>query len=227
VTHQEAVDTLATERYLLDDMAGADRRAFEEHFFLCEECADDLRTASAMLQGAQEGFAGQTTSNVVAMPVKRAVVSSPAWYRSGAPAWAAAAVLAIVAGYQSFVVVPSLRRDTAPRAIVPVTLRPESRGGETIVPPVSPTEAVSLALDVNEAPQGGELTFDLSSADGRHIVSGRAPAPAPGTPLLLLMPAWTLRTPMHYILSVHDAAPSGRLLGEYRFAVASPSTLHP
>src|SRR5258705_5950403 len=67
VTHQEAVDTLATERYLLDDITGADRQAFEEHFFSCEVCADDLRTASAMLQGAHEGFAGQATSNVVAM----------------------------------------------------------------------------------------------------------------------------------------------------------------
>lgn len=227
MTHQEAVDTLATERYLLDEMAGADRQAFEEHFFSCEECAGDLRTASAMLQGVHEGFAGQAASNVVAMPLKRAAVSSQAWYRSAAPAWAAAAVLAIVASYQSFVAVPALRQDTAPRAIVPVTLRPESRGGETVVPPVSPTEAVSLALDVNEAPQGGELAFDLSGADGRHIVSGRAPAPAPGTPLLLLMPSWTLRAPMHYILSVRDAAPSGRLLGEYRFAVSSPSTPHP
>jgi predicted anti-sigma-YlaC factor YlaD len=114
VTHQEAVDTLATERYLLDDMAGTDREAFEEHFFSCEACAADLRTASAMLQGAQEGFAGQATSNVVTMPVKRAAVSAPAWYRSAAPAWAAAAVLALVAGYQSLVVVPSLRQDTGP-----------------------------------------------------------------------------------------------------------------
>ena len=227
MTHQEAVDTLATERYLLDDMAGTDREAFEEHFFSCEACAADLRTASAMLQGAQEGFAGQATSNVVTMPVKRAAVSAPAWYRSAAPAWAAAAVLALVAGYQSLVIVPSLRQDTAPRAIVPVTLRPESRGGETMVAPVSPSEPVSLALDVNDAPQGGELAFELNSADGRHIVSGRAPAPAPGTPLLLLMPSWTLRAPMHYILSVHDAAPSGRLLGDYRFAVSSPSTPRP
>src|SRR6185436_3414183 len=130
VTHQEAVDTLATERYLLDDMAGTDREAFEEHFFSCEACAADLRTASAMLQGAQEGFAGQATSNVVTMPVKRAAVSAPAWYRSAAPAWAAAAVLALVAGYQSLVVVPSLRLGTASLAVVPVTLRSVCRGGE-------------------------------------------------------------------------------------------------
>jgi hypothetical protein len=27
---------------------------------------------------------------------------------------------------------------------------------------------------------------------------------------------------MHYILTVHDAAPEGRPLGEYRFAVSTP-----
>jgi hypothetical protein len=52
-------------------------------------------------------------------------------------------------------------------------------------------------------------------------VSGRAPAPAPGSPLLLLMPSWTLVGPMHYILSVHDGTGTGRLLGEYRFTVSA------
>ena len=46
-----------------------------------------------------------------------------------------------------------------------------------------------------------------ASTDGRQIVSGRAAAPAPGSPLLLLMPSSTLVGSMHYILSVHDAGP--------------------
>jgi hypothetical protein len=223
VTHQEAVDTLATERYLLDEMPDEDRQAFEEHFFSCDVCADDLRIAAAMVQGAKAGFAGSSTSGrVVPLTVKRPTVSNPSWYRSAALPWAAAATLACVAAYQSFWVVPSLRRDMSPVALVPVTLHPASRGQEVTVSLGTRTGPVNLALEINDPPQGGEVTYDLSSSDGRHIVSGRTAAPPPGTPLLLLLPSWTLAGSMHYILLVHDAGASGRLLGEYRFAVSKP-----
>lgn len=221
MTHQEALDTLAAERYLLDDMSDADRRTFEEHFFCCEVCADDLRVASAMLQGAKAGFAGTSTSGRVVPLVVKPPMRNPAWYRSAALPWAAAATLAVVTTYQSFWVVPSLGRDPSAVALAPVTLRPASRGAEATVPPGSGTGFVTLAVEIGEPPQSGELTYDLRTADGRHIVSGRAAAPAPGTPLLLIMRSWTLVGGMHYILSVHDAGPSGRSLGEYRFAVSA------
>jgi hypothetical protein len=218
VTHQEAVEMLAASRYLLDDMADADRQKFEDHFFSCDLCADDLRITAAMLQGAREGFAAPSTSgHVLPMAVNvKAPVIKPAWYRSAALPWAAAATLALVTAYQSLWVVPSLRQDSSPLALVPVTLRPASRGVEATIP--RGTGPVTLAVEINE-PMQGEVTYILSTAAGRQIVSGRAAAPAPGTPLMLLMPSWTLVGPMHYILSVHDAGSSGRSLGEYRFAV--------
>ena len=68
MTHQEAVESLATERYLLDDMPNSDRQAFEDHFFSCDLCADDMRVAAAMFKGAKAGFAGgAATAQVVPM----------------------------------------------------------------------------------------------------------------------------------------------------------------
>lgn len=220
MTHQEAVDTLATERYLLDDMPDADRPAFEEHFFTCEVCADDLRAAAAMLQGAKSGDAGQSTSAKVVPMVPKPDVRRPVWYRSTALPWAAAASLALVTVYQSLWVVPSLGSNPSPTALVPVTLRPASRGAQSIVPLAPRSGSVALALEINDTAPGNDLTYDLAASDGRHIVSGRAAVPAPGTPLLLLMPSWTLVGPMDYILSVHEAGSSARLLGEYRFTVS-------
>ena len=221
MTHQEAVDTLAAERYLLDEMSDEHRQTFEEHYFECAVCADDLRAATAMLQGAREGFAGVSAAdNVVPMSPRRPVTRKALWYQSVALPWAAAAALAVVAGYQSLWVVPSLRQAGTPFAVVPVTLRPQSRGAEAVVPVDRQGGPVMLAIDVNDPPQGGDVAYDLSSDEGRHIVSGRAAAPAPGSPLLLLMPSWTLVGSMHYILSVHDAVGAGRSLGEYRFAVS-------
>ena len=88
-----------------------------------------------------------------------------------------------------------------------------------VAPPLLALGApITLAIEINEPADNGQLIYDLKTADGRPIVSGRAAAPAPGTPLLLLIPS-TLVGPSHYSLSVHDAGPSNRPLGEYRFAV--------
>ena len=49
--HETAVQTKATERYFLGEITGADREGFEEHFFLCQECADDVRAMTAFASG--------------------------------------------------------------------------------------------------------------------------------------------------------------------------------
>jgi hypothetical protein len=116
-------------------------------------------------------------------------------------------------------VAPSLGQNATAVALVPVTLRPASRGAEPVVPAMS-GRPVTLAVEVDGAPPNGELSYTLNRADGTRIVSGRAPAPLAGTPLLLLIPVWTQSTPSHYILSVQDAA-TGTSLGDYRFEVAS------
>jgi hypothetical protein len=221
VTHQEAIDTLASERYLLDDMSGEDRLAFEDHFFSCDVCAGDVRSAAAMLEGAKRGFAGRSTQDrVVPMTRKVRAAGAPSWYRSAALPWAAAATLACVAVYQSAWVVPALRQDASPVALAPVALHPASRGAEATVAVAAGSRFVSLALDVNEPSQTASLTYDLATSEGRSIASGRAAAPSPGTPLLLLIPSSTLTAPMHYILSVRDGGSPSRVLGEYRFALS-------
>src|SRR5204863_8188177 len=89
MTHQDAVDTLASERYLLDEMSEQDRQTFEEHYFGCEICADDLRVAAAMLQGAKEGLAGTSAAgNVLPIATGRRPRRKAAWYRSTALPWA-------------------------------------------------------------------------------------------------------------------------------------------
>ena len=43
MTHQQALDTMAAERYLLDEMTKLEKHAFEEHFFDCSDCATEVR----------------------------------------------------------------------------------------------------------------------------------------------------------------------------------------
>jgi hypothetical protein len=219
MTHQEAVSTLASERYLLEEMTELERHAFEDHFFDCAECAEDVRAGAYLREGARSGMAGQSggrvvpSSTVVAFPAKRA----PRRVSTFVP-WAAAATLALISGYQALFLGG---RNTAmePQALAPVTLRPASRGAEPVVV-VDADKPVALAIDVNIAANSdrpaAELTYDLRTIDGPSILSGRAPAPEAGAPLFLLVPGASLKAPGRYLLTVADS--TGQAIGEYRFA---------
>ena len=51
--HSQAVEQMAAERYLLNELTPEAREAFEEHFFDCPECAMDLRAAAAFVDEAK------------------------------------------------------------------------------------------------------------------------------------------------------------------------------
>jgi len=82
--HTEAVETLACERYLLDELTPEDREAFEEHYFGCAECAADVKAEAAIVSGVR------------ARRVRRQSRRWATWSSA-----AAAAVLAVIVGYQN------------------------------------------------------------------------------------------------------------------------------
>src|SRR5262249_49549907 len=53
--HDEAVRGGAVERYLLDELGDDERASFEEHFFGCSECAEELKLTETFLAGARRG----------------------------------------------------------------------------------------------------------------------------------------------------------------------------
>jgi anti-sigma factor RsiW len=216
--HAQAVGTHAVERYLLDEMAEVERHAFEEHYFSCPACAEDVRMAGLMREGARAGFAG--TQAAGADRASTVVPFRPArsWSAQTWLPWAAAAVLALAVGYQSFLVIPALRETVVgPQALSPLTLRPASRGAAPTIarPDAGP---ITFAVELAGVAAGDRLTYDLLTAGGQVAASGAAPAPSPGTPLLLLIPRSAFRSTGSYTLSVR-AADSGAAAGEYRFIV--------
>lgn len=211
MTHADAVRTLATERYLLDEMSEIERFAFEEHFFDCVECADDVRTGSVMRKAVRAGLLPEAPreQNVVPLhPAKRR------WSPAVVVPWAAAATLALAVGYQALTPARGDRLQIG--ALTPVTIRPDSRGAAPTIPMGNSGEAVALALDV-DAPERADLTYVLRTSAGTQVAEGQISAPRAGIPLLLLIPVWTLTPSTQYILAVQGAA-DGPLIGEYRFA---------
>jgi hypothetical protein len=51
--HAEASTTFATDRYLLGELSAAEADAFEEHYFDCADCTDDLRAGMQLLSGGR------------------------------------------------------------------------------------------------------------------------------------------------------------------------------
>jgi anti-sigma factor RsiW len=219
MNHQEAVSTLAAERYLLGEMSEADRQDFEAHYFDCAECADEVVLGAKLRDGVQAGLAEPV---VTREPQKIAAFVPKRVFRPSVfIPWAAAAALAITTGYQALVVVPSLRTQLGPQVLTPITLRPAARGAEPSVA-VASQGPVVLAVDASGVAAGTRLTYDLRAADGASVASGAASAPTPGAPLLLLFPGSAFSAPGSYVLTLRGGDASSPVIVDYRFAVSKP-----
>jgi hypothetical protein len=205
--HHEAVRSLAAERYLLEEMSESEREAFEAHYFECPTCAESVRAGAALADAAR---AGRVPAAAPAPVRTRGVLAT-------AIPLAAAAALALVAGYQAFVTIPGLRRalDT-PQALAPVAVPPASRGEGVVV---NRTDGpVVLSLDINVDALSSQLVYDLRTDGGDEVLSGKSPVPPQGTPLLLLLPGKSL-TSGQYAIVVRDSASPAQEVGTYRFVV--------
>jgi hypothetical protein len=222
--HAQAVNTLAIERYLLDEMPQEERESFEEHYFSCAECAEEARAAAIMRDAAASGLA---RGDADALPTgdHRGVLpfrpASRRWRSSVALAWAAAAMLAIALGYQAVQGPLIPRRGADSFQLTPSTLRPASRGQEAVVSP-GPRGVVTLAVDLGGAQFDQGIAYGLVRADGTTIASGEAAAPVGGAPLLLMLPGSVGKSADHYVLTLHSTHAPNLTLITYRFRVKTP-----
>jgi hypothetical protein len=222
--HLQAVNTMAMERYLLEEMPQPERDSFEEHYFSCAECAEDARTAAAMVDGAARGLARTEAGTATirqrgVLPFRAA--SQPRWRSSVALPWAAAALLAIGIGYQSVEGPLVSRRSGDSFALTPSTLRPASRGQEAVVSS-GPGGLVTLAVDLGGAEFDKGIRYELARADGKTIASGEAAAPVSGAALLLMFPGSVVKGSEHFVLTLHNSGSPSLTPASYRFRVMAP-----
>jgi hypothetical protein len=219
MTHQQALDGLASERYLLDEMTEVERFEFEAHYFDCAECAEDVRLGEVIRQEARRAGPAMAASTAAGRPA--VVLTSPKWWRRPmvAAPWAAAATLALVAGYQSMVTVPGLRGAVAPQSIEPVMLRGATRGAATRVTIAQGQRFVALSADLLTPLQSSTLTYEILDANRTAVASGQATVPSSGAPLLLLIPVDELQQDGRYTLTLRGAD-ANAIIGEYEFEVS-------
>ncbi len=216
MTHQQVLDTMAAERYLLEEMTEVEKHEFEDHFFDCSECAEEVRRGELIREEVRRAKSQPRRNAGLSLVATR----RPVWQRpSVIVPWAVAATLALTTGYQSLVTVPALRQASSPQSLSPVMLREATRGAVPVVTVSQEQRFVTLGIDVMTS-SVKEVRYDLLDQDGGRILSGRAALPPSGAPLLLLIPADELGSQGRYTLVVRDPGSSDATLGEYGFDVA-------
>ena len=191
MNHEQAIQEMATERYLLDELAPELREAFEEHMFECMECAFDVRAGNVFLSEAKAQLpkigaqAAAEEPTRMATPVK---AKKPWWSVFAVPAFAAPAFAALVAviAFQNLSTIPSLRSAASEPRIIPwSSLHAGTRGGEATAVQADRKQGALVLIDV---PQGySSYVVDLYDPQGKRFWTRTVTASEAGT-LSLLIP---------------------------------------
>jgi len=234
--HQRAVQNLAVESYLLGDMSPRERDAFEEHYFECSLCGEDVRAAAKFMEDARK-ILGEDAGADDRLKTGRPLSGSsrtanipgggrtPGWLVWLKPQFAAPALAALVllVGFQSLRTIPDLRRQAeeagAPRVVTSMVLRRAVRGeADTLA--VSPGMAVLLTLDLPEAPaKATPLQFIIESPDGKEALRVQGIAPEPGRSVNLMIPRLDLPSGPYIVVAELAASKDthGQELGRFPF----------
>ena len=170
--HETAVQIDATERYLLGQLSVADRDAFEEHYFMCPDCSEDVRALTVFAANARAVFRQKAAG-----PARHAGILF-----SGRALWLSAAlnaVLLLAVGYGLLQLVPQKSRELA-----------ESRAPQFVqdVPVLGVARGVGASREVSTATRRIVFSFYLTQPfreigyevkDASGAVRSRQVLPAP------------------------------------------------
>jgi hypothetical protein len=178
--HDLAVETQAVERYLLGEMPPEEREDFEEHYFTCAECAQDVRAAARFRANARELLRNPEQFSPPEQEHRRGF----SWWSFPSMAPVAASVLLLgVVVYQAGFEIPSLKRQAGPQAIAEgaevVTLRDTTRGsdGARIKQIPRGSGPVSLQFDIVSDEKQPSYECTIMDASGKVMTKSTIESP--------------------------------------------------
>lgn len=151
--HNEAVRLQAAEKYLLGELNHAQRDEYEQHYFDCAACAEELKATVAFMESAKQVVrepAPQPVDNTATIPARAG------WFAWLRPAFAVPvfAALVLLVAYQNGVTIPHLKQ-ASDRAVTAEVFKSLSligagtRGGEGSHPTIAVHSDELFALDVD------------------------------------------------------------------------------
>lgn len=222
--HNEAVRLHAAEKYLLGELPKAQREEYEEHYFDCPSCAEELKATVTFMESGRQLVreqvplaAGQRQHNPSGWFVwLRPIIAVPVF-----------ALLLLVVGYQNGVTIPSLRRAEPPIAVAEITnsfslmsVGSRGDGSSSLAISVRPQEAFGLDVDMPGNSSTGYIC-ELENSSGRLLSAMPVSAEAAKRSVHINIPAGFLQ-PGEYRLAIYTASTSGS-----RPEAASPASVKP
>ena len=217
--HNEALRTQAVERYLLGTLCGKDREDFEEHYFDCVVCAEEVTTGVILVDNAAAVWKADSKPAVVREAKKKSAWAD--WFRFDfrQPAFAMPAFAAIlVAGLwisDHSRLATQLADATSPQSFATVPLE-DARGS-------SPAAAVrngrffAVAFYLDSPASYNNYTIEIT---GNGISPATVPATQPpaGASFNVLLPAAHFEAGT-YTFTVRGEAPGSPVLKTFTLAL--------
>ncbi len=180
--HQDAIEMMASEKYLLDELSPELRDAYEEHFFGCTECALDVRLGAAFIGQAKELLPAMAPEPEATMPDRRVTAASRktkrewfSWLRPAIAVPVFASLLAII-GYQNLVTVPALEvAALEPQVLPPPTVLHEGTRAAHPVVAADRMLGTHLAIELPANVNYASYKFDFYDSSNKLIWTHTAP----------------------------------------------------
>ncbi|HUY15550.1 MAG TPA: hypothetical protein VMX16_18250 [Terriglobia bacterium] len=218
--HEEAVRNQAVERFLLGEMAGSELEAFEEHYFICRECAEALTAEAMLADNARDVFKEGELRERPASPARWEWLRKWLVPQAMTPALAAVALL-VMAGYLELVTVPGLKarlvQATALQPVPAFALHSASRGAVQVIDVPGGARFYTLFVDLPPSNTPAYLC-QIRETSGPVRASLTVPRSETSDTLNLLLDS-SRTPPGDYTLIVRTSPGGTGEVGRYRFAV--------
>ena len=224
--HSEAVTKKLAESYLLGELTPEQREAYEEHYFSCPECAQDVQAGAMLVANVKEVLREESSLSTTADTVREhSGWPSFAWLR---PAYAMAAMAALVCvlAFQNLITIPKLKdeaKNNVPQALASYSFIPQgSRGANALVVHPEPNRPFGLYVDIPASNDFSSYTCTIQTEAGVVDLSVPVSAEQAKETVQLLVPG-SLLSPGKYVLSIHGNRPANNTseveIARYPFTV--------
>jgi anti-sigma factor RsiW len=223
--HETSVKTLAAEKYLLGELSSPEREGFEQHFFECPECAENVRL----------GFQFSENAKIVFREERVRPVAESAWW-SNLRSWftsiqprmlvpvGACLAIAAFSSYQNAVQIPDLRGRIGqlerPQVLYAALLAPSARSTPPSIAVPSGAQFVPLSLATAAIAPAAHYQCELRAASGKSVMTLPVPALDPDANLNLLIPTSSLSSGDYEAILSGVTGGTVTPLEHYRFSLS-------
>jgi hypothetical protein len=223
--HLEAKRLHAAEKYVLGELSADQRDAYEEHYFDCAECAEDVNATVTFVSAGREVFREEP---VPALPKELAPRSRwTSWFRPMIVI-PAMGVLLLAVGYYSRMSKPQIGVITAPGQTILSSPSFGLRGGDRLenektIVQLQVNDSVQLHFDLvpSQVQNFSSYTGELQDSASRVLLQFSIPPDRVNKEVNLIIPSGLLH-PGDYTLTIfgRDASSSAKIpVAKFSFAV--------